>query len=97
MYPFVVFSEVNMLLFLLFLTIVSGNLFSAIGGVIYVSQSRSGSTLKGIVQRKLRGVETMLNDGYCFSFVVLGIISIFKGTPSWILLKTFCRHYSTKN
>jgi hypothetical protein len=25
------------------------------------------------------------------------LFSFFKGTPSWILLKTFCRHYSTKN
>jgi hypothetical protein len=77
-YPFVVFSEVDMLPSLLFLTIVSGNLTSTISRVIYVSQGRSGSTLKGIVQRKLTGVETKINYRYCFSFVVLGIIFHFQ-------------------
>jgi hypothetical protein len=36
-------------------------------------------------------VEIHPNDWYWFSDVVLGIIFfIFKGTPSWFLLKTFC-------
>jgi hypothetical protein len=36
------------------------------------------------------------NDRYSFGDGVLGIFFYFKGTPSWILPKAFCRQLSPK-
>jgi hypothetical protein len=52
--------------------------------------------LKGIVQRKLTGVKKSSIDRYSFGDVVLGIFLNFKGTPSSILPKAFCRQLSPK-
>jgi hypothetical protein len=51
---------------------------------------------KGIVQRKLRWVEI---DRYQSTGIALGLgrwtfVFKFKGTPSWILQKSFCHHLS---
>jgi hypothetical protein len=53
-------------------------------------------SFKGIVQRKLTGVKISLNDRYSFGDGALGIFFNFKGTPSWILPKAFCRQLSPK-
>jgi hypothetical protein len=49
---------------------------------------------KGIDQRTLTGVGNKSNEGYWFGVVVLSINFIFKGMPSWIQLKMFCRQLS---
>jgi hypothetical protein len=51
---------------------------------------------EGIVQRKLRWVEIGINR-QLHIVLVLGRWTFFfnfKGTPSWILQKRFCRHLS---
>ncbi len=50
---------------------------------------------KGIVKRKLRRVEIGHNGQSCSSVGALGVVFfILKGTPSWIMQKTFDRHLS---
>ncbi len=42
------------------------------------------------------GLKVVSIDRYCFSGGVLEIFLDFKGTPSWILQKLFCRYFEPK-
>jgi hypothetical protein len=54
-------------------------------------------SIKGIFQPKLTGLKLGSNDRYWLHVVVQGDIFSFKGTPSWILLKTVLQPVKQKN